>query len=246
MLEFPQFLEFLLFPGFSMELRQYWKIAFRWWWLILLPPLVAGTYGLATYRPPATTYAASLRFTAGQPESGDVPAERLYDPNYYRWLTSEYIVGGLKDWARTGAFAEAVSAELAARGVTLPAGAINGAISTDNARSILIVYLSWGNPDQLPALAEAVSKVLQEQNADAFPQLGGQAAVVVPLDKPGIGSVPPSLRARFDLLLKIGLGLAVGITLALAAHYFDPFVREREELERMGVQVIAEIPREKR
>ena len=78
-----------------MELRQYSKIAFRWWWLILLPPLIAGAYGLATYRPPATTYAASLRFTAGQPLS--LTTSPNYDPNYYRWLTSEYIVGGLKD-----------------------------------------------------------------------------------------------------------------------------------------------------
>ena len=227
-----------------MELRQYWKIALRWWWLILLPPLVAATYGLATYRPPAATYAASLRFTAGQPQT--LTSSPNYDPNYYRWLTSEYIVGGLKDWARTGAFAEAVSAELAARGVSIPAGAISGAVVTDNARSILVVYLSWGNPDQLAALAEAVSKVLQEQNAAALPPLGGQAAVVVPLDKPAIGPVPPSLRARFDLPLKAGLGLVAGIALALIAHYFDPLVREREELEQIGLKVIAEIPRWKK
>ncbi len=229
-----------------MELRQYWKIALRWCWLILLPPLVAATYGLATYRPPATAYSTSLRFTASQPESRDVPPERLYDPNYYRWLTSEYIVGGLKDWARTGRFAEAVSAELAARGVSISAGEISGAIVTDNARSILVVYLSWGNPDQLAALAEAVSKVLQEQNAAALPTLGGQAAVVVPLDKPAIGPVPPSLRARLDLPLKVGLGLVAGIALALIAHYFDPLVREREELEQIGLKVIAEIPRWKK
>ncbi len=227
-----------------MELRQYWRIARRGWWLILLPPLVAATYGLATYQTPAITYAASLRFTAGQPET--LAASPNYDPNYYRWLTSEYIVSGLKDWARTGAFAEAVRAELAQQGLALPAGAINGAIATDNARSLLIVYLLWGDAEQLPRLAEAVSKVLQEQNAAAFPQLGGQAAVVVPLDKPGIAPVPPSLRARFDLPLKVGLGLAVGIALALAAHYLDPFVREKDELEGIGLKVIAEIPRRKK
>jgi hypothetical protein len=232
-----------------MELRQYWKIAFRWWWLILVPALAAAAYGLATYRPPATTYAASLRFTAGQPAT--LAASPNYDPDYYRWLTSEYIVGGLKDWARTGTFAEAVSAELAARGITIPPGAIGGAIVTDNARSLLVVYLSWGNPEQLTALAEAVSKVLQEQNAAAFPQLGGQAAVVVPLDKlpldpQSIPPTPPSLRTRFDLPLKVGLGLAAGIALALIAHYFDPYVRERDELEQIGLKVIAEIPRGKK
>jgi len=221
-----------------MELRHYWKIARRGWWLILLPALVAATYGLATYQPPAATYAASLRFTAGQPET--LAASPNYDPNYYRWLTSEYIVSGLKDWVQTGEFASAVHARLAERGLPPTLGAVSGA---DNARSILVVYLSGSEPRGLAAFAEAVTTVLQEHNAAAFPQLGGQAAVVVPLDQPAIAPVPPPLRARFDLALKAGLGLAAGAVLALAAHYLDPFVREREELERMGLKVMAEIPR---
>ena len=223
------------------ELRQYFKVAWRWWWLILLPPLVVGVYGLATYRAPQGSFTTALRFTAGQPEA--LASSPNYDPNYYRWLTSEYIVSGLKEWARTGAFAEAVSAELAARGVSLPAGALNGAIASDYARSVLVIYLTWGDAEQLSAMAEAVTKVLQEKNGVVFPQLGGQPAQVVPLDRPGIAPVPPSLRAQLDLPLKAGLGLAVGLALALAAHYLDPFVRERSELERMGIRVIAEIPR---
>jgi capsular polysaccharide biosynthesis protein len=133
---------------------------------------------------------------------------------------------------------------LALAGHSLAPGEVAAAITAaDNARSILIVYLTWGDQDQLLALAEAVSAVLQEKNAEAFPQLGGQGAIVVPLDNPGVGVAPPSLRARLDLPLKVGLGLAVGVLLALVAHYLDPFVRDREELERMGLSVIAEIPR---
>ena len=225
-----------------MELRHYWKIILRWWWLILLPPLIVGAYGLATYRPASPAYTTSLRFTAGQPHT--VTTNPGYDANYYRWLTSEYIVGGLKDWARTGAFAEAVSHELAASGMTIPAGAIQGALASDNARSVLVVYLTWGDADQLLALAHAVTKVLQEQNATVFPQLGGEPAVVVALDTPGIGLVGPSLRARFDLPLKVGLGFVVGLALAFVAHYFDPFVREKEELEGMGMKVMGEISKE--
>ena len=227
-----------------MELRQYWKIALRWWWLILLPPLVVGVYGLAAYRAPQGAFTTALRFTAGQPES--LTASPNYDPNYYRWLTSEYIVSGLKDWARTGAFAEAVSAEMAARGVDIPAGSVNGAIASDNARSVLVIYLTWPEPQQLRAMADAVTQVLQDQNGTVFPQLGGQSAQIVPLDQPGIAPVPPSLRARLDLPLKVGLGWVVGLALALAAHYLDPFIREKEELEGMGLRVVAEIPRRKK
>ncbi len=227
-----------------MELRQLWKIVLRWWWLIVLPPLVVGAYGLATYRPPATVYATSLRFTAGQPAA--LAASPNYDPNYYRWLTSEYIVNALKEWVRTGKFAEAVSIELTKKGVNLPAGAVAGALAADNARSLLVVYVTWGNPDQLSALADSVTAVLREQNAAVFPQLGGLAAEVVSLDTGGIGPVPPSLRARLDLPLKVGLGLVTGVALALVAHYLDPFVRDKDELEAMGWIVMAEIPKGRR
>ena len=224
-----------------MELKLYWKIVWRWWWLILLPALVVGGYGLATYRAPAGAYTTTLRFTAAQPGT-DAPPERLYDQNYYRWLTSEYIVSGLKDWVRTGLFAQAVSDELAARGTAIPAGAVAGAIASDNARSVLVVYLTWGDQTQLLAMAEAVMTVLQERNGDVFPQLGGQPAAVTPLDTPAVGSLPPSLRARLDLPLKVGLALAFGCALALLAFYLDPFVRDRDDAAAAGLAVLAEIP----
>jgi capsular polysaccharide biosynthesis protein len=227
-----------------MELRSYFKILVRWWWLILLPPLVVGAYTLVKGQPPSPVYATTLRFTAGQPQA---QAGSGYDPNYYRWLTSEYIIGGLKDWVKTGAFAEALSADLATRGLNLSAGVVAGALSgADNQRSILLVYLSWPNDKELVTIAEAVTTVLQTRNADIFPQLGGQPATVTPLDKPSIGLVPPSLRTRYDWLLKVGLGLGVGLALALAAHYLDPLVREKDELERLGLQVVAEIPKYRR
>ncbi len=226
-----------------MELRTLFKILWRWGWLILLPPLAVGAYSLARPQPAPSGYATTLRFTAGQPQAF---AANGFDPNYYRWLTSEYIIGGLKDWVHTGAFAEAVSADLATHGLNLPAGAVAGAISgADNQRSILVVYLNWGNDQELVRLAEAVTNVLQTHNADIFPQLGGQPATVTSLDKPSPTPMAPSLRSRLDLPLKVGLGLAVGLALAFAAHYLDPFVRGKDELEALGLRVVAEIPKPK-
>jgi capsular polysaccharide biosynthesis protein len=227
-----------------MELRSYFKILTRWWWLILLPPLVVGGYTFVKRQPSNPTYATTLRFTAGQPQA---QPQGGYDPNYYRWLASEYIIGGLKDWVKTGAFAEALSTELAGRGLDLPAGAVAGAVAgADNQRSILVIYLSWPNDKELITIAEAVTAVLQTRNADIFPQLGGQPATVTPLDKPSVGAVPPSLRTQYDWLLKVGLGLGVGLALALVAHYLDPMVREKDELERLGLRVVAEIPKDRR
>jgi capsular polysaccharide biosynthesis protein len=229
-----------------MELRDYYIIARRWWWLIVLPALVAGLYGAATYRPPATTYTAALRYTASQPAS--LAGSPGYDPNYYRWLTSEYIVTSLRSWVQTGSFAQAVSAELAARGKPVPVEALRGALGADNSRSILVVSFSSGDVlrDQVSAIFDAITTVLQRDNAAVFPQLGGLAAVVQPLDVPGVVPVAPSLRARLDLPLKLAVGLALGIGLGLLAHYLDPFVRDRRDLDRLGLPVAGEIPRARR
>jgi capsular polysaccharide biosynthesis protein len=224
-----------------MELRQLWKVARRWWWLIVLPALVVAAYSAVTYRAPAPSYGLTLRFTAGQPEAAPQPG--YYGP-YYQWLASEYIVGALKDWVRTGDFAERVSAVLQARGLALPPAAVAGAITaSDNQRSLLLVFLGGGDPAQLTAIAEAATMVLREQNGAVFPQLNGEAATVTPLDTPNVGAQPPGVRSLLDLPLRLALALAFGAALALAAHYLDPYVREKSELEKLGWKVVAEIPR---
>jgi hypothetical protein len=227
-----------------MELEDGLRLLRRWWWLVAVPPLIVAAYGLANWRPPATAYTASMRFTAGQP--ADLAQAQGYDPNYYRWLTSEYIVTALRDWVQSGGFSSLVSAELAARGLQVPPGSLRGALAADNARSVLVVYLSWPDPAQVGPILEAVSAVLQDQNAAVFPQLGGLPAQVVPLEQPAAGPTPPSLRARLDLPLKVGLALVAGLGLALAAHYLDPFLRDRRELEQMGLFVVGEIPRNRK
>ncbi len=224
-----------------MELTTYLTIARRWWWLIVLPALVAVVYGAATYRRPTPGYSAAVRYTASQPAA--LVQTPGYDPNYYRWLTSEYIVTGLKSWVQTGSFAQAVSAELASRGKTISVDALRGGLASDNARSILVVSFSSGDPGDVPVIFDAITAVLQRDNASVFPQLGGLAAVVEPLDPPGVVPVAPSLRSRLDFPLKLAVGLVVGAGLALLAHYFDPFVRDRRDLDRLGLPIAGEIPR---
>ncbi|MEP7355718.1 MAG: hypothetical protein ABI847_00600 [Anaerolineales bacterium] len=227
-----------------MELRDLLLILKRWWWLILLPAVAVGLYGAATYHAPAPAFSAAVRYTAGQPAG--LADTTGYDPNYYRWLTSEYIVTALKDWVRTGSFTEAVSGELAQQGTNLSSAALAGALGADNARSTLVVFVTWPDPGQAVAILNAATAVLQRDNARVFPQLGGLAAVVQPLESPAAGPVGVSLRSRLDVPLKAALGLALGFALALAAHYLDPYVRSRRDLEQLNLPVLGEIPRPRR
>jgi capsular polysaccharide biosynthesis protein len=220
-----------------MELRLILKILLRRWWLVIGPSILVGLITLLTYQMPAPSYAATLRFAVGYPPEANLVS--LYDRKYPAWLASEYISGGLSDWAKTGGFAQAV-ADDAGAGIT--AAEVAGSITSEHLRSIVVLYLNGGDADKLAAIGKAAIQVLQTRNQIVFPQ-NGDGATVTALDNVSIGAVPPSLRNRLDIPIRIALGLAFGIVLAFAAHYVDPRLRERTELEAIGFNLLGEIPK---
>jgi capsular polysaccharide biosynthesis protein len=232
-----------------MELRSYWRIFVRRWWVALLPALVVAAYVLLAFQPPATVYQTHMNFVAGLPPEQKTQTY-AYD-GYYAWLTSEYLANALADVARREQFAAAVSARLYDAGVIMPdgapipSGAIQGAIASDNAQSLFVIYVTWGDPDTLLAISSAISAELTENAAAYFPQLA--AAVESParrVDNPVPVALPPSLRSQLTgPIIKIALGLVAGLALAFLLHYLDPTVRERVELEGLGYEVLGEIPR---
>ena len=226
-----------------MELRRYWTILRRYWGLALIPAAIVLIAGVATWRPAPTVYNVGVRFLVGQPPGA--AAAEFDEQRYYNWLASEYIVNGLTDWVRGGNFAAAVSETLAEQGVDAPPGLIQGGLAVDNARSMLTVSLTMGDPELLEQTLDGVIAVLTEDNAAALPQLGGETAVLTQLDEPVVNAIAPGIRGQLDLPLRVALALAVGLGLALLAHYLDPTVRDRAELERVGLPVLGVIPKEK-
>jgi capsular polysaccharide biosynthesis protein len=223
-----------------MDLRKMIKVLLRWWWLVLLPVVVVAAYVGLTYQPPATTYQIVMRYAAGTEPAG---LSLDYD-RYYPWLTSEYVANGLADVAETRVFADAVVARLAEAGQAVQPGAVQGAIVTDNAQSILVVYLTWSDAVQIVPIAEAITEELTKNGAAYYPQMAAVGPVVRLLDPPEPRPLAPSLRAQ--LLgpgLRLMLAVAVGLGLAFLAHYLDPTVRERAEIEAHGVIVRGVIPR---
>lgn len=224
-----------------MELRTYWRILIRRWWLVVIPVLVVLAYTGLTYSPPLTAYQVVMRFSAGTTPAG---LSTDYD-RYYPWLTSEYIANGLADVAETGAFAQAVATRLdEEHNLEIPASAIQGAIVTDNAQSILVIYLTWADADQAQAVGEAIALELTTSGATYLPQLEGLDPALHQLDQPVPTPLPPRLRAKFlGPAVRVGLALAAGIGLALLWHYLDPTIRQAEEVEDLGLDVVGKIPR---
>lgn len=225
-----------------MELKAYGRIVRRRWLVAVIPAAVVLLIGLATYRAAPPAFNVGVRFLVGQPPASDA-LSRSDEERYYNWLASEYIVNGLADWVRGNRFGEAVSAELAAAGVDVAPGAIQGGLAVDNARSMLLLSFSGNDRAALEQIVPAASKVLREQNAEALPQLGGQAATLVQLDEPVVNQIPGGLRAQLELPLRLALALVAGVGLAFLVEYIDPTFRTRTEIEALGLDILGEIPK---
>lgn len=223
-----------------MELRRYWHILKRRWLLVLLPLLIVAIFSAITWRPPPPAgFNVGVNFLVAQ-EPGQI-APNVDEERYYNWLTSEYIVNGLTDWAVSGKFKTAVSQKLAEQGQDIPPYSFN--VAADNVRSKLQLSISAGDAETLAQIMDAAVVVMTEENASALPQLGGDTAVLVLLDEPVVTPLPQSFRSQLDIPLRLALALFAGIGLALLAEYLDPTLRSREEVEQTGLPVLGEIPK---
>jgi capsular polysaccharide biosynthesis protein len=228
-----------------MELRDYWAIFKRRWWIPVLLTLLVGLLSLVQLRPwepQPVSYSASMRMLVGvlPVTDQDVTA---YDPRYYAWLTSEYLVDDFTEVVRSQLFAENVSARLADQALTVPAGVIQGSAATGQQHRIITLNFAWPDEAQLRAMAEAAAAELAENAPVYFQQLGTDSAGVTLIDGPTLGVVGPSLRSRLDLPLRLILAFLVGTGLVFLLDYLDTSIRRPEDLDELGLTVIGEIPK---
>ena len=227
-----------------MELRAIVQLLRRWWWLIVIPTLIAGLAALPDLSALSAAtgsgggYSTVLHFSAAQsPQEQLAPESDLQDV----WLASELTVNALSAWARTESFRREISN---APGIVSGDSDALG-IAADHQRSIGQLFLSHPDSQALARLANAAIHVLQTQNRRYFPQFGDEAATVTLLDRPTIVHVPVSLSLRLAPLLRVTLGFCAGLVLAMLAYALDPALRRREDVEALGLAVLAVLPREK-
>lgn len=239
-----------------MERLEILRPLWRWWWLILIPTVitfVASLPALPGVISPPETYGASLRFSAAAPPSvaNEIAASEdnlarsgtYEDTSYVPWLASEYLVVNIPQWVTSSSFATAVSEQLAAQAVDISADDLRPAFNADGSRSVFIVYYGWDDEAELEQIMAASVVVLQTQNHDVFPQLGGEPATIIQLDDIDVVRTAPPLTARLRPFLQIFIGLGAGVGLAYLAAYLDNEVRDRDDLEALGLVVVGEIPK---
>lgn len=228
-----------------MELRQYWHIV---WKRIWIPALLFGivlVVSLVLRRPPPPQYQAEARVLVDVP-----PLEAVegmgFDPRLTAPQATEYLVDDFSLFVSSQAVARAVSQQLAGQGIQVPAGLIHSSTASEQVHRVVTVRVTWGDPDQALVILNAAVEVLREEAPAYFGRLGRQQPQIALIDDPGVSPVPPSLTQRLDLPVRLILALVAGIALCFFLDYLDDSVRGREELEAIGIRVLAEVPARRR
>ena len=229
-----------------MELREYWRIIRRKWWIpVALIALVAlfSAVQLRPWQQVDPTYSASMRMLVGVLPATDDETVAAYDPRYYAWLTSEYLVDDFTEVVRSELFAANVSQRLADQAIQVPAGVIQGSAATGKQHRIITLHFNWGDAEELEAIARAAATELIENTDEYFQQLGTPGAGITMLDGPSVGPVGPDLRSRVELPIRLAIALLIGIGFVLLLDYMDPSVRDLRDLEELGIPILGTIPR---
>ncbi len=229
-----------------MELKHYWLIIWKRAWIpALLVGVVAGV-SLLTYQAPPVVYSTTMRFTVGvKPQ--EITDQFTYD-SYYAWLASEYLADDMSAIVRSQAFAADVNRHLVEMGSSLkvPPGAISGATISEKEHRILSISVSWGNGAELTEIGQAIALVIEKDTPKYFIQLGAPGALLNIIDDPSPPfAAPISLTRRLDIPVRLMLALIAGIALTFLLDYLDDRVRGKAELEKMGIPVLAEVPKRK-
>lgn len=234
-----------------MELREYWSIIRRRWWLPVAITLVALIASTAVGLRGATAFKTDMRIAISTIPTPDPNATLYYDPIYYSNLDSEYLADDMSEFMTSRAFADEVIRELSSGGKQNDVDVISvlNATRTKKTHRFIDVTITTGTLEQGELIGGSISRILSDPAhlaiyLKALSAYNTQMTVVTP---------PVTHRANTiaGLIGEIGLrsviGLLVGIGLAFVLDYVDQSIRTREEAEAiLQAPILGVIPRGRR
>ncbi|MGH2544500.1 MAG: hypothetical protein ACRDIB_17040 [Ardenticatenaceae bacterium] len=216
----------------------------RYWWLIVLLPLLAAGFTLLTYEEPPVTYGYELQYSVSFLPSEEENFEQ--DPVLSAVQASEYVADDLTEVFRGTRFASFMQKYLPSEPGTmepLPVGAITSATRAAKVHRLVTVNLTGGTAEQAAALGEAFKLATEQDLKVLLDELWGTGQLRLELvNDRGPFAMGGGLRSRLDVPLRVALALVAAVALAFALDYLDDSVRSRDEAERLVGQVLGEIP----
>lgn len=222
-----------------MELREYFGILRRWWWILVLLPVLAGIISIVTYKAPTVTYGYALQFSVSF-----LPAPREdmdQDPRLGAVQASEYVADDLTKIFTGTRFAETVRQYLPNE---TSVGSITGATRAEKEHRIVTVNLQAATDAEVSALGNAVREAATNDMDTLLNEWWGTGELRLDVvDERGPFPIGGGLQSQLDIPLRVVIALVAAVALAFALDYLDDSIRSRREAERLVGPVLGEIPK---
>ena len=224
-------------------LQIYWRKISRHTKLIRNVTILAFLLSLFSYTLPRTFYIVQTRYIVAQ---DPLPITEIdEEARQYNWRTSEYIVFALKDWIDGTTFKKKVMIELISRGVDedkLEFEEFVKSIGSSATRSQILIIVQDPKEDRARLLADSVQKIVEEQHSDFIPQLASSPAQLSRIDGDLVEEISPSLQQKLSIINHLLFAFLVGVGAAITVEMFMPRLDSKQEVERIGVTILGQIP----
>jgi capsular polysaccharide biosynthesis protein len=232
-----------------LELREYWNIIRRRWWLPAAVTLVALIASAGIGLNGAAAHKTDMRVSISiLPRPTDAGAVLYYDPNYYANLDSEYLADDMTEFMASRAFASEVSRELATASPrsVVDVATVMSATRTRKTHRFIDVTITSSTPEQGQQIAESINRILSDppRLANYLKVLNSSNAQMSVVTPPVTHRAQTPLGLASEIALRTVIGLLVGLAVAFLVDYLDQSVRSREEAELvLRTRVLGQIPR---
>src|SRR5258708_28429017 len=173
-----------------MELREYWSIIRRRWWLPVAITLVALIAATAVGVRGAAAYKTDMRIAISTIPTPDPNATLYYDPTYYSNLDSEYLADDMSEFMTSRGFADEVTRELATANQQpgVDVATIMSATRTKKTHRFIDVTITTSTFEEGQAIGAALCTHPRGPNhlAPALPPLPSNKTPTDPGSPPGI------------------------------------------------------------
>src|ERR1700694_639660 len=147
-----------------MELREYWSIIRRRWWLPVAVTLVALIASTAVGVRGAAAYKTDMRLAVSTIPTSDPGAALGYDPVYYSNLDSEYLADDMSELLTSRAFADEVTREMATATTPLNVDPIKivNATRTKKTHRFIDITLTTSTYEEGDLISKSISRILND------------------------------------------------------------------------------------
>lgn len=228
-----------------MELRAYAGVIRRYWYIVVIVPVLVLAGVLYQASRAKTTYSSKVELSivrnGDQPQSSAVYG--LYN-DYYNYLTSEYTLDDMVGLVQGNVFAHDVSAELAKTdGISMSTKDVQMALGSSRLNRILTIQAKADSKARAESIAAAAGKVLEAEGVGFFGFKDPSQQAMIKTIQTATSATASTNRQRIILALQVIIGIIAGILIAFLIDYIDDTLRSPEMVSSsLRLPVIAAIP----